>query len=71
MLMFSSAEHEEEAVSCDTLGLQLLTLSDLDSKSVPYKHACDHTSSKVSADDDNLSFSSWAGMHISICYKSK
>lgn len=71
MLMFPSAEHEEEAVSCDTLGLQLLTLSDLDTKSVPYKHACDHTSSKVSAEGDNHSLSSWAEIHIPTCYKSK
>lgn len=40
--MFSSVERKEEAVSCEALGLCLLAFSDLDSKSVPHKHACAH-----------------------------
>lgn len=55
--MFSSVEREEEAVSCDGLGLRLLAFSDLDSKSVPHKHACAHmqahTRSEASAEGDN------------------
>lgn len=55
--MFSSVEHGEEAVSCDKLGLRLLTLSDLDTKSVLHKHACAHmqvhTSSEARAEGDN------------------
>lgn len=55
--MFSSVEHEEEAVRCDALGLRLLAFSDLDSKSVPQKHACAHmqahTRSEPSAEGDN------------------
>lgn len=50
--MFSSVERKEEAVSCDILGVLLLTLSDLDTK-VPHKHACadmqTHTRSEASA----------------------
>lgn len=62
VLMFSSVEREEEAVSCDTLGLRLHAFSDLDSKSVPHKHACAHmqahTRSEASAEGDSQSVGS-------------
>lgn len=72
--MFSSVEHEEEAVSGDKLGLRLLTLSDLDTKSVPHKHACAHmqvhTSSEARAEGDNQRISPRAEMHSPMCFKS-
>lgn len=65
--MFSSVEHEEDAVSRDKLDLQLLTLSDLDTKSVFHKHACAymqvHTSSDARAEGDNQRLSPRAETH--------
>lgn len=67
MLMFSSGEHEEKAVSRDKLGLRLLTLSDLDTKSVLHKYACAHmqvhTSSEARAEGDNQRISLRAETH--------
>lgn len=74
VLMFSSVEHEEEAVSCDALGLRLLAFSDLDSKSVPHKHACAHmqayTRSEASAEGDNQSVGPRAERYSPMCCRS-
>lgn len=71
VLMFSSVEREEEAVSYDALGLRLLAFSDLDSKSVPHQHACAHmqahTRSEARAEGDNQRVGPRAERHSPMC----